>query len=81
MVALPPIKQELLVVPITKSLLTPCSQVYPLQEFAPQDTLNQLYQNVIFNLGQVRKCYRKDESLINEVNEKEAKLLESIKGK
>lgn len=73
------IKQELLVVPISKSLLRPCSELYPLVEFSPVDTLKNLYKNIMTNLGQVRKCYRKDEALINEVIEKEETLLESIR--
>lgn len=80
MVAAPPsINQELLVVPVSKSLLRPCSEVYPLNEFNPEDSLKKLYQTIIFNLGQVRNCYRKDEALIQEVIEKEEALFESIR--
>ena len=73
------VNRELLIVPVSKSLLIPCTESYPLSEFTPEDTLKQLYQNMLFNLGQVRKCYRKDEALIKEVIDKEGKFLESIR--
>jgi hypothetical protein len=73
------INEELLVVPVSKSLLVACSTAYPLVEFNPEDSLKKLYQDIIFNLSQVRNCYRKDEALIKEVLEKEEKLLESVR--
>jgi len=76
---IPQINQELLVIPISKSLLTSCSVLYPLQQFNEQDSLNILYQNFLYNLGQVRKCYRKDEALIKEVINQEESFLEKTR--
>jgi hypothetical protein len=75
----PPINEELLTIPISKSLLIPCSESYSLLGFTPEHSLKQLYQNFLYNLGQVQLCYRKDEALIKEITEKEEKLLENIR--
>ena len=57
----PPINEELLTIPISKSLLIPCSKSYSLLGFTPEHSLKQLYQHFLYNLGQVQLCYRKDE--------------------
>ncbi len=69
--SIPKIDETLLETPIRPSLLVPCRVAYPLQELSPQSDLEGLYKTFVHNLGQVDKCYEKDEQLVEEVKERE----------
>lgn len=70
--SIPKIDETLLETPIRPSLLVPCRVSYPLQELSPQSDLEGLYKTFVHNLGQVDKCYEKDEQLVEEVKERES---------
>jgi len=61
------INPKLLETPYSPSLLIPCRLGYPLRELSPQLSLEGLFKTFVYNLGQVEKCYNKDEELVNEV--------------
>tara|TARA_A100000171_G_scaffold40718_1_gene41239 strand:+ start:292 stop:456 length:165 start_codon:yes stop_codon:yes gene_type:complete len=52
-------------------LLVPCRVAYPLKRYDSEGSLREFYEVSIYNLGQVNKCYNKDEALIEEVKEDE----------
>lgn len=62
------INDKLLEAPIRPSLLVPCRVAYPLKENTQETSLRAFYEVLSYNLGQVEKCYNKDEELIKELN-------------
>lgn len=66
-----PINEKLLEAPISSSLLVPCRVAYPLRLNPPETSLKTFYETYMFNLGQVEKCYGKDEDLVEEVKRRE----------
>lgn len=65
------IDEKLLEAPVSPSLLVPCRVAYPLKRYAADGSLRAFYEVSIYNLGQVNKCYNKDEALIEEVKERD----------
>lgn len=63
---------------VPNSLLTKCREAYPLQVFQEMDTLQDLYATILFNLGQVQKCYKKDEALVDKVQERDRAIKEIL---
>ena len=53
--------------PISSSLLVPCRVAYPLRDLSLESDLEGFYETLLHNLGEVEKCYNKDEELIEEV--------------
>lgn len=65
------INPELFKAPVTPSLLIPCRVAYPLAVYEGEGTLESFYSISAYNLGQVEKCYDKDEALVKEIREDE----------
>lgn len=61
------IDEKLLEAPIRPSLLQPCRVAFPLMLNAQETSLTEFYEVLAYNLGQVEKCYNKDEELIQEI--------------
>lgn len=70
----PTINKAELIPSIPNSLLIKCREAYPLKVFSNTDTLQDLYATILHNLGQVQKCYNKDEALVDKVEERAATL-------
>lgn len=65
------VEEKLLQAPLSQSLLIPCRVAYPLKENAQETSLKSFYEVLAYNLGQVKKCYDKEESLIEELKERD----------
>lgn len=74
----PTINKAEFITPINNSLLISCEIAYPLKVFDNKESLKELYNVILFNLGQVEKCYRKDAELIKSVKERETKIKELL---
>lgn len=64
------VEEKLLEAPISQSLLVPCRVAYPLKENGQDTSLKEFYGTLAYNLGQVQKCYDKEEELIKEIERK-----------
>jgi|TARA_Y100000034_G_C6910629_1_gene425210 hypothetical protein len=51
--------------------LIPCRVAYPLKENTQETSLKAFYEVLAYNLGQVKKCYEKEEDLIEELKERD----------
>ncbi|QDP64730.1 MAG: hypothetical protein GOVbin2917_45 [Prokaryotic dsDNA virus sp.] len=65
------VEEKLLQAPISQSLLIPCRVAYPLKENTQETSLKAFYEVLAYNLGQVKKCYEKEEDLIEELKERD----------
>lgn len=64
------VDSRLLETPVSASLLIPCRVAYPLRENASETSLKAFYEVLVYNLGQVEKCYNKDEALVEEISKR-----------